>query len=104
MRDDISVVDGLVLCDSRIVIPTVTRERTLNSIHDGHQGEIKCKLRAKDAVYWPGIYKDIEDIKTCQRMPKIHERTNAQTKCPMVKEEIPPHPWHTLGADLLSLR
>ena len=78
----------------------MARERTPNSIHDGHKGEIKCKLRANDAVYWPGIYKDIEDIKTCSA---CQEFMNAQTKCPMVEEKIPPHPWHTLGADLFEV-
>ena len=28
------------------------------------------------------------------------EYSNAQTKCPMIEVEVPPHPWHTLGADL----
>ena len=101
MRDDISLVDGLVLCGSRIVIPSAARKRTLSSIHDGHQGEVKCKLRAKDAVYWPGIYKDIEDmVKTCSA---CQEFMNAQPKCPMIEVDIPPYPWHTLGADLFEV-
>ena len=93
-----SVVDGLLLCGSRIVIPANARKRTLRSIHDGHQGEVKCKLRAKDAVYWPGLYKEIEHmVQTCG---PCQEFSNAQAKCPMIEVEIPPHPWHTLGADL----
>ena len=97
LRDDILVVDGLMLCGSRIIILEVARQRTLQSIHDVHQGEVKCKLRAKDAVYWP-IYKDIEEM-VC-RCNACQEFSNAQVKCPMIPVDIPPHPWHTLGADL----
>ena len=101
LRDDLSVVDGLLLCGSRIVIPSIARKRTLRSIHDGHQGEVKCKLRAKDAVYWPGIYKEIEEmVQTCSA---CQEFSNAQTKCPMIEVEIPPYPWHTIGADLFQV-
>ena len=60
VRDNLTVVNGLLLWGSRIVIPSCARERTLRSIHDGHQGEVKCTLRAKDSVYWPCNYKGHE--------------------------------------------
>ena len=98
LRDDISLLEGLLLSGSRIIIPSESRKRTLSSIHEGHQGETKCLLRAKEAVYWPGMYKDIGNMvrqcSTCQ------EFQNAQPKCPMIAMEIPPEAWHTVGADL----
>ena len=36
-------------------------------------------------------------VQTCG---PCQEFSNAQAKCPMIEVEIPPHPWHTLGADL----
>ncbi|UYV84038.1 K02A2.6-like [Cordylochernes scorpioides] len=36
----------------------------LNSIHSGHQGITKCQ--ARDHVWWPGICKEIQDVKTCE--------------------------------------
>ena len=98
MRDDISLLDGLLLSGSRIIIPSRSRESTLASIHEGHQGEVKCLLRAKEAVYWPGMYKDIEKmVKHCSA---CQEFQNAQQKCPMISMEIPTEAWHTVGADL----
>ena len=34
LRDDISVLDDLVMCGSRIVIPSIARKRTLRSIKE----------------------------------------------------------------------
>ena len=98
IRDDISVIDGLMMAGSRIIIPEKSRQRVLASIHEGHQGEVKCLLRAKESVYWPGLYKEIEQIvKSCA---VCQEFENALPKCPMLGIEVPDQPWHTLGADL----
>ena len=97
IRDDISFMDGLLMCGSRIIIPAVARKRTLDTIHEGHQGEVKCTLKAKSAVYWPGMYKEISEM--VQKCDACQTHANAQAKCPMIAMEVPPHPWHTLGAD-----
>ncbi len=97
IRDDISVIDGLIMCGSRIIIPEASRKETLENIHEGHQGEKKCVLRAKSSVYWPGMYKEIEEV--VQRCSTCREFSNAQPKCPMISMKVPPCAWHTLGAD-----
>ena len=100
IHDDISVVDGLLLAGSRIIIPEKSRAQVLQEIHAGHQGETKCLLRAKSAVYWPGIYKQIKDV--VGRCGACREVENAQAKCPMIHVDIPSQPWHTVGADLFQ--
>ena len=37
-RDDLSVVDGVVLFKERPVIPVVMRPEVLSTLHAGHQG------------------------------------------------------------------
>ena len=70
----------------------------LQEIHDGHQGVSKCMLRAKSAVYWPGMYTEIQNrVGNCST---CREFENAQVKCPMVITEVPSQPWFTVGADL----
>ena len=98
IRDDISMMDGLVLCGSRIMIPSASRKKVLEEIHEGHQGEVKCKLRAQNAVYWPGMYKEIEGmVKVCAT---CQELANAKPKAPMMPMDVPPTAWHTVGCDL----
>ena len=100
IHNDISIVDGLVMAGSRIIIPSSSRTEVLREIHQGHQGETKCMLRAKSAVYWPGIYKDIQNV--VGNCGACREVENAQTKCPMIVTEIPAQPWHTVGVDLFQ--
>ena len=96
------MIDGLMMAGSRIIIPEASREHVLASIHEGHQGESKCLLRAKESVYWPGIYKEIENmVKACD---VCREFENALPKCPMIGVEVPSQPWHTVGADLFHFK
>ena len=48
------IEDGIILKDTRIVIPAKKCEPVLKLIHEGHLGLNKCKLHAKETVYWPG--------------------------------------------------
>jgi hypothetical protein len=82
----------------RIIIPCVTRKQVLHKIHQGHRGVTKYLLRAKSAVYWPGMYKEIES--TFGNCGACKEFENAQAKCPMIHVEVPEQLWHTVGADL----
>ena len=54
-REEITVEDGLVLKGTRIVIPNKKCKAVLKLVHEGHVGLNKCKLHAKDTVYWPGL-------------------------------------------------
>ena len=90
------------MAGSRIIIPKVSRQQVLREIHEGHQGETKCMLRAKTAVYWPGIYNDIRNI--VGNCGACREVENAQTKCPMLITEVPAQPWHTVGVDLFHYK
>ena len=65
-RDELSVKDGLVTKSSRLLIPSTLRWKTLEQIHEGHQGIEKCKLKARESVFWPGISDDIwEAVEKC---------------------------------------
>ena len=54
-REELTVEDGIVLKGTHIEILHKKHQATLNLIHEGHSGLNKCKLRAKDIVYWPGL-------------------------------------------------
>ena len=59
---ELSVQNGLLLRGSRLVIPVSMQSDILNKLHMGHQGIRKCRERAKQAVWWPGISKQLEKL------------------------------------------
>ena len=58
-RDEMAVLDGLVLKGNRVVVPTAMRHETLARLHDGHQGISPTLQRARRTVYWPKMQDDI---------------------------------------------
>ena len=102
VRGELSVVNGLLLKQNRIVIPRTLRKELLQRIHEGHLGVEKCKRRARDTVYWPGLNKDINNMTgKCETCLKYR---NKQTKEPMTVTDVTTTPWHKVGMDLFHLK
>lgn len=100
VRDELSEVDGLILKCNRLVIPSTMRPDILARIHMGHFGMDKCKHRAREAVYWPLITKNIEDMVSRCDICLYHR--NAQPKEPMCPHDIPERPWQKVATDLFE--
>ena len=97
---DITIQQGLLLKGSCIVIPVAMQKTILGKIHEGHQGITKCRERAKQSVWWPGLSKQIEDlVEKCDKCSK--ERQNRVE--PMMPSDVPERPWQTVGSDLFEL-
>ena len=81
-RDELSIVDGLVLKGQRVVIPAALREDTLRRLHDAHQGLTSTLHRARQTVFWPGINHDITTTidlcKECQTHAKTKRRSSSR--------------------------
>ena len=55
------------------MIPINMNKDILSRVHCGHMGVVKCLQRAKDAVYWPGMSKDITGmILKCETCLNMH--------------------------------
>lgn len=94
-------MDGILFKGEKIIVPHTLREDMLARIHTGHMGIEKCKQRARDVLFWPGMGKQIEAIvgscSTCL------ERRNSNPKEPMISHQIPDRPWQTVATDLFTL-
>ena len=99
-RDEVSCVDGLLFKGNKLVVPHALRAQMLDKIHESHQGIVKCKQRARDILFWPGMSAQIEDrvakCNTCSQYQRAH------AKEPMVASETPDRPWAKVGADLFE--
>lgn len=99
-RAFLTVLDGLLLRGTRLVIPSAMRNSILEKLHEGHQGVAKCRERARETVWWPGLSAQLNELvlhcRTC-----IKERTNPAQ--PLMRSELPDRPWQKLGADMFTL-
>ena len=50
-RDELVVIDGVILKDRCIIIPNSLRQQVLNQLHTNHMGIEKTKLLAHESVY-----------------------------------------------------
>ena len=89
--DEISYHNGLLLRGSRIIVPSSLREEIKNTIHQGHLGMEKCKLRARSTVYWRNINQHIENfVRNCNKCLDYRNRQNPEL---VLNHEIPECPW-----------
>ena len=100
-QGELTVGDGLLMLGSRMVMPKALQLETLRKIHEGHQGIARCTLRAKTAVWWPGISRDITDfIKKCPECA----RDTIHNKELLISTSLPKYPWQKIAADLFTLQ
>ena len=100
-RDELTVLDGVVMKGNRIVVPTSRREEALKTLHDGHQGLQSTLHRARKTMYWPRMKEDIQQmIETCEpcqvhanKQPAIPERQIGATR-----------PMEVLAMDLMEIK
>ena len=100
VRAHLSIANGLVLYDNRIVIPRAMQRDTLEKVHTGHLGIAKCRERAATSVWWHGIGRDIttmvDSCKFCQ------QNRPTQRKQPLITTDLPGGPWERIAADMCT--
>lgn len=99
-RDELTVVDDIILKGTKFVIPSSLRKLMLQKIHQGHLGEVKCKSRAREVMYWPRINQDIHQTTASCELCQIH-RPKQQAE-PLMPHPVPNRPYYKVGADLFD--
>ena len=99
-RGDITYLNDLLLKGDRIIIPSVMRREILSRIHEGHLGVEKCKKRAHQSVFWPGLNNQVEQVvghcETCLKLllSKLND--------PLLPHKLLTRPWQKVGSDLFQ--
>ncbi|KAL1468230.1 hypothetical protein MTO96_025600 [Rhipicephalus appendiculatus] len=100
VASELSLVEGLLFKGDRLVIPPILRLEVLERLHEGHMGRTRCRARARQSAWWPGIGKDIEEyVQRCQVCQK-HRKPATE---PLLQTPLPAYPRDTIGIDLFSL-
>ena len=95
-QGSLTVGSGLLLFDSRIFIPSSLRLEMLTRLHDGHQGVTRTKARARQAIWWPGIGRQIEETMTSCTTCTREQIARVE---PLKPTLLPDLPWQRVGTD-----
>ena len=82
------------------MIPKTLQPQTLNKLHEGHQGIVRCRQRAKSAVWWPGLSNQLTEF--VQKCPEC-ARDNTPNREPLIPTSLPQYPWQKVATDLFTL-
>ena len=99
-QGDLSIINGLVTFNSRIVIPKSQRSYVLRKLHESHLGIEKCRQNAQASVWWPGMTKEIKEMIT--NCPQCREHRPSQRSEPLKPTKLPERAWQKIGVDLCS--
>ena len=82
-------------------MPENERNEMLRVLHLGHYGTSKMNSRAKDTVFWPGIYNDIEN--TVHNCEVCNTTSRVQQKETLKPHDLPFCAWERVGIDLFEI-
>ncbi|CAG4950691.1 unnamed protein product [Colias eurytheme] len=102
IRDEFHVIKNIAFKNHRVIIPTSLRKEMINRIHEGHLGIDKCKNRARDVMWWPGMSADIE--RAVRRCGVCAQHRAEQPREPLLPHPQPDTPWEVLAADIFQIK
>ena len=94
---EIHEADNLLFVGDRIIVPLEQRNYVLSKIHESHLGIEKCKSRAKQSLYWPNMFADIEMV--CSQCSVCNKYKRQNQKETLIQHEVPARPWQKVGID-----
>ena len=99
-HEEMTTEDGLLLKGTCIIIPQSLHKEINQLLHTGHLGLEKCLNRAKQSMYWAGLYDELKDLitncTTCLKFSTWKPTSNKQH----TGHKIPIHPWSKLASDI----
>lgn len=101
-REEITLHNGILLKNQRVIIPKALRPEILSRIHASHQGITACIRKAKDVVFWPGMAADIKEmVEKCSVCAELQPQNSKE---PLQSHKIPDRPWSRIAADIFTLQ
>ena len=98
--DAIYVQDGVLMYHDRVLVPDSLRHKVLQHLHSAHQGTSAMEQRARAIVYWPGMSKDIQNIR--EGCADCNRNAPSQAATPPLPSTPPSTPFEAVFADFFD--
>lgn len=99
-KDNIYLSDDLLFFNTKIIVPAELKHDMLKLIHSAHFGIQKCKLRAREIMFWRNMNKDIENVVNNCELCQLNKPLNQKET--LVPHKIPDRPWQYLFSDFFE--
>ena len=87
VRDELATQDDVIFKGQRAIVPESLRQKIREKLHVAHTGIQSCLRRAREAVYWPGINKDLTDfISKCEICNTFQNNQNKEPLIPKTED------------------
>ena len=83
--------------NGHIVVLESQRVCILQKLHESHQGLTKCRQNAQNAVWWPGLSRDLTELTESCGVCREHRPSQKKQRTILQKR-----PWRKLGTDLCT--
>ena len=101
-RDELAVLDGVILKGRCIIIPNSLKQQLLTQLHTNHLGIAKMKLFACESLFWHNINANIEAyIKVCATCLEFQQ---TQPKEKIMHHDISLRQWEVIGVDIFHFK
>ena len=102
LHDKVATADGLLFKGTRLIVPKVMRPEMLHQNHKSHLAIAKCRQRAREVLFWPGMSLDVEQMVTnCSVCADFAKKQPTEP----LKPTVPPSlPWQKIGTDLFEFQ
>ena len=102
VRHELTIHDGLLFKQDRVVIPSSLRSNFLFKLQTAHRGREFTLRHARSCVFWPGINSQIEDIcKNCTTCA-CAQHARQHPREPLKPYLVPTLPWELVSQDLFA--
>lgn len=96
-RDELSVENGILMWQGRMIIPQVSQRSVLTYLHRGHPGISAMRALSRFYVWWPYLDDHIDAfVKTCTR---CQENRPCNQELPVFCWSIPEQVWERIHID-----
>ena len=94
VQNELTIHNGRLLKEARLVIPTGMRLEMLDKLHEGHQDVVRCRSRAQSSVLRPGFICQLEELVRSCTACAVERRNPSE---PMIASETALRPWQKVG-------
>ena len=101
VRHELTVNEGLLFKQDRVVIPTSLRPNILYKLHAAHRGAEFTLRHARNCVFWPGLNSQITDM--CKNCATCAQHAHQHPREPLQPYPVPTLPWQLVSQDLFEI-